>query len=170
MIYITKQFRYLSESPQFAWLLLVWVAKDLLFNFQVDSPIPIGSTFVRNHNTNCFHTGIETFIEIGGHVIVLERQRPRMFLYEILKPAGNMTVQQWHLEMTLDLPKAGNLLFKLSVVQTSTSNNWREQLILGNNATHSKSWMFDRNGITLAHVRQLSTTYYYNNHIHLEDK
>lgn len=101
---------------------------------------------------------------------VLERQRPRMFLHEILKPAGNMTVQQRYLEMTLNLSKAGNLKFKLTVAQTSTSNNWREQLMLGNNATHSKRRTFDRNGITLAHVRQLSTTYYYNNYIRLGDK
>lgn len=53
---------------------------------------------------------------------VLERQRPRMFLYQILKSAGNMTVQQRYLEMTLNLSKTGNLKFKLRVAQTSTSN------------------------------------------------
>lgn len=72
--------------------------------------------------------------------------------------------------MTLDLSKAGNLKFKLTVEQTSTSNNWREQHILGNNATRSKRWKFDRSDITLAYERQLTTTYYYNNHISLGEK
>ena len=70
--------------------------------------------------------GIETLSEIEGHVIVLERQRPWMLLYEILKQAGTMTVYIRYLEMTLDLSKAGNLKFKLTVEQTSTSNKWRE--------------------------------------------
>lgn len=72
--------------------------------------------------------------------------------------------------MTLDPSKAGNLKFKLTVEQTCTSNNWREQHRLGNNATRSKRWKFDRNDITLAHVNQLITTYYYNNPISLGEK
>lgn len=91
-------------------------------------------------------------------MIVLERQKPRMLLYEILKPAENMIVQERYLEMTLDLSKAGNLKFTLTVEQTSTSNNWREQHIWGNNATHSKRWKFDRSDITLTYIRQLTTT------------
>lgn len=79
-----------------------------------------------------------------------------------------MIVQETYLEMMiLKLSKAGDLKFKLTVGQASTSNNWKGQHILYNNANRIKRWKLDRNDITLAQVKQLTTTHYYNNHITL---
>lgn len=80
------------------------------------------STFVESCRTNHFQVGIETFSDIQGQMIVLEKQKTRKILYGISKQARNTIALERYLGIILKLSKAGNLKFKLIIWQGSTSN------------------------------------------------